>query len=65
MTAVVARIPLILTLAPDVVVNTQDELKALISDSVKGLIEGAGEVSVGRGRNISAKNFVPVITNGQ
>lgn len=57
------RIPLLLTLAPGVIVNSEAELIDLISRTISGLIEG-GQVSVG-GRNIKSEGFGVELTNGE
>ena len=60
----VAKILLILTVAPNVVVNSEPELVALIEESISGLIRGA-QGSVGGGRNIMSKEFSVEIVNGK
>ena len=63
MTGISVRVPLQLTLAPGVVVNSQNELIALITSTIKGLIEGE-TASVGGGYNITSNAFTPEITDG-
>ena len=64
MSSVVAEILLVLTLAPNVDVNSEQELITLIEDSISGLIRGA-QGSVGGGRTIMSNNFSVEIMNGK
>lgn len=64
MISIVIRVPLILSLAPEVVVNSHDELVELIHNTTKGVIEGARPVSVGHGYFISTKSFTVEIKSG-
>ena len=64
MTDISVRVPLQLTVAPVVVVNSEQELIGLISRTIKGLIEGE-TVPVGGGYNITSTSFTPDITDGQ
>ena len=64
MTDITVRVPLLLTLPPGVVVNSEQGLIDLISSKFKGLIEGE-IVSLGGGYNITSRSFTPDITDGQ
>ena len=53
-----------LTLAPEVVVNSQKELIGLIDSYVRGFVVGA-EASLGDGNNITAERLSVEIKNGK
>ena len=56
--------PLKLILAPYVSVSSQDELRVFIASSIRGFIEGSGDVLLGDGKYVSAKNFTVEFGNG-
>ena len=58
------RVPLLLVLAPEVVVNSEEELINLINDHIKELIIG-GQVSVGGGNSVPTESFAVELTTGQ
>ena len=64
MADIVARVPLILILAPNVNVP-RDELSNFIYGTIKGLTSTIGRLSVGGGNYITGKNLTVELSNGQ
>jgi len=63
-TSLVADVPLKLILAPYVSVSSQDQLRIFISNSIKGFIEGSGDVLLGNEKYVSVENFTVEFGNG-
>jgi len=64
-TSLVADVPLKLILAPYVSVSSQDELRLFIRSTIRGFIEGSGDVLLGNGKNVSVNNFTVEFGNGK